>query len=109
MNSALVAVKLLHTGAWAFFAGCVLALPFAAVARQWSWVLGLSGMVLLECLILAVNGGSCPLTAWAARYTDNRSPNFDIYLPAWLARHNKFIFGTIFAFGELLAVWWWFR
>jgi hypothetical protein len=28
----------------------------------------------------------CPLTGIAARYTDDRRDNFDIYLPPWLAR-----------------------
>jgi hypothetical protein len=32
----------------------------------------------------------------AARYTDDRRDNFDIYLPLWLARHNKLIFGWLF-------------
>ncbi|MBB1092471.1 hypothetical protein HUU61_14375 [Rhodopseudomonas palustris] len=44
----------------------------------------------------------CPLTAVAARYTDERADNFDIYLPIWLARHNRLIFGTLFAATQLL-------
>jgi hypothetical protein len=44
----------------------------------------------------------------AARYTEQRSANFDIYLPLWLARHNKTIFGALFVAGGLfvLTVWW---
>jgi hypothetical protein len=37
----------------------------------------------------------------------DRADNFDIFLPEWLARHNKLVFGTIFALGELLLVWPW--
>jgi hypothetical protein len=36
------------------------------------------------------------LTAVAARYTSNRADNFDIFLPVWLARYNKAIFGLLF-------------
>jgi hypothetical protein len=36
----------------------------------------------------------------AARYTDDRSDNFDIYLPLWLARHNQMIFGSLFLLGS---------
>ena len=43
--------------------------------------------------MLAVNHMRCPLTDLAARYTVNREDNYDIYLPPWLARHNKQIFG----------------
>ncbi len=45
----------------------------------------------------------------ASRSTDDRRDNFDIYLPLWLARHNKVIFGTLFAAGLVFtaALWWW--
>ena len=33
-----------------------------------------------------------------------RLAGFDIYLPLWLARHNKTIFGTLFAVGELFVL-----
>jgi hypothetical protein len=53
------------------------------------------------------NHGRCPLTDVARRYTDERTDNFDIYLPLWLARYNKAIFGTLFLLFELyvLALW----
>jgi len=40
----------------------------------------------------------------AARYTDDRRANFDIYLPEWLARYNKEIFGPLYLAGVLLLV-----
>jgi hypothetical protein len=104
----LIGIKLLHTAAWAFLAGCVLLIPFAGVTRNFRGAAILSGIVLLECAILAVNGGRCPLTNVAARYTEDRRENFDIYLPLWLARYNKQIFGTIFVLSELLVLALWF-
>ena len=53
--------------------------------------------------MLAVNGGRCPLSDLAARFTDDRAPRFDIYLPHWLAERNKVIFGMLFIAGELVA------
>jgi hypothetical protein len=44
------------------------------------------------------------LTGLAARYTEERAANFDIYLPLWLARRNKSIFGTLFVAGALFVV-----
>jgi len=37
--------------------------------------------------------------------------NFDIYLPLWLARRNKVVFGALYAFGLLTvaARWVWDR
>jgi hypothetical protein len=40
----------------------------------------------------------------AERYTANRSDNFDIFLPVWLARNNKLIFGSLFAVSEVLLL-----
>ncbi len=102
-----VAIKLAHTVIWAFFAGCIVLVPVAGLMRRFDWVAMLTGLVLLECLVLAFNRGRCPLTDWAARYTDERSPNFDIYLPRWLAEYNKTIFGTLFVCGELVVLWRW--
>ncbi len=104
----LVWIKLLHTVIWLFFAGCIVAIPLAGVRCQFRWAAGLTGLVLVECAVLAVNRGRCPLTDLAARYTEERTDNFDIYLPLWLARRNKSIFGTLFAFGVLFVLgrWW---
>jgi hypothetical protein len=104
---ALVAVKLLHTAIWALMAACVLAIPVFGWARRFDWALGASALVLGECAVLAMNRGRCPLTGVAARYTDNRAENFDIYLPRWLARYNKQIFGTLFIAGEVIVIWTW--
>jgi hypothetical protein len=98
-------IKLLHTVVWALFAGAVLAIPVAGVLGRFRWVLGLSILVLVEVLVLAVNQMRCPLTGVAERYTEDRSDNFDIYLPVWLARYNKLIFGSLFLAGELFVLW----
>ena len=47
------------------------------------------------------------MTGVAARYTNDRRDNFDIYLPLWLARYNKQIFGALYLAGILytLIVW----
>jgi hypothetical protein len=64
-------------------------------------------IILAECGVLASNEGSCPLTSFAAQFTTERADNFDIYLPNWLARHNKLIFGTLFIVNELFVLWCW--
>jgi hypothetical protein len=96
---ALRRVKLLHTAVWAFFASCVLGIPLAAAsgALRLAWILVV--IVSVEVVVLLLNGLRCPLTAVAARYTPDRQDNFDIYLPLWLARYNKWIFGAIYLVG----------
>ena len=56
-----------------------------------------------EVGVLLLNRMRCPLTTIAARYTDDRADNFDIFLPRWLARHNQRIFGTLFAGSQTAA------
>jgi len=102
-------IKMLHTGIWAVMAGSIVAVPVAAWFSMFRLSLGLTILILGECLVLAVNGGRCPLTDIAARYTDDRADNFDIYLPQWLARHNKRIFGFLFFAGEIILLWQWVR
>jgi hypothetical protein len=102
-------IKLLHTVIWAIMAASIVALPGAAWFAHFRLALGLTLLVLGECLVLAVNGGRCPLTDAAARCTEERAANFDIYLPLWLARYNKQIFGFLFAVGELVLLWRWVR
>jgi hypothetical protein len=106
---ALVAIKTLHTAIWALLVCSILALPFVAWMRHFDWALMLTALVLFECGVLAINGGRCPLTDLAARWTSERTPSFDIYLPDWLARHNKAIFGTLFVVNELIVYWEWLR
>jgi hypothetical protein len=106
-NKPLIAIKLLHTLVWALMAGCIVAIPIIAFTWHLGWAAILSAVVLMECAVLAGNRGRCPLTDWAGRYTDHRSDNFDIYLPNWLARHNKLIFGSLFVLDELILLWRW--
>lgn len=102
-------VKIIHTLAWAFFASCVVLIPVAAAFGRLDLAAVLIGCVAVETLILLVNGMRCPLTDVAARYTTDRQPNFDIYLPVWLARYNKEIFGTLYMVGIVWAVIAWVR
>lgn len=101
-------IKLVHTVIWAFFAACILAMPLFAYAGNVSVALGLAAVVALEVMVLVVNRRRCPLTGVAARYTDQRQDNFDIYLPLWLARYNKLIFGALYVVGVLYTMveWW---
>ena len=105
--AALRTVKLLHTVAWAFFAGCILLVPLAAWQRRFDVALVLIMIVTVEVAVLVWNRFKCPLTDVAARYTDDRRDNFDIYLPLWLARYNKHIFGSLFAAGILFTLIQW--
>ncbi len=89
-------VKLLHTLIWVFFNVVIFYLLYAVIADKidkWVWIC--IGLIVLEGIILAVFKKMCPVTLIARKYSDSNKDNFDIYLPNWLARHNKLIYTII--------------
>lgn len=89
-------IKAVHTVIWAVLSAVIFYLLYAVITGrldQWFWW-GL-GLVGLEVLTLLVFGMSCPLTVLARRLSGSQRANFDIFLPEWLARHNKAICSVI--------------
>ena len=101
----LTAIKIVHTVVWAFLVAVILAIPVMAWQKRPTAVVVLTAIMLAEVAVLLACGWRCPLTILAERYTDDRRANFDIYLPLWLAAHNKQLFGSIFAAGVVFAIW----
>lgn len=70
-QSVLAAIKQpLHTAAWFYLAGCIAAIPYAGAGRHFRLPHALTGLVLIECAIVALNRSRCPLTDLAGRSTD---------------------------------------
>lgn len=100
-------IKAAHTLAWVVFASAIVLIPEVALRGHRSTALWLVGAVTGECLVVGLNRMRCPLTDVAERFTPDRRANFDIYLPVWLARHNKTIFGAWFAADLILLAFLW--
>ena len=100
-------IRMGHTIAWAIFALSIVAIPVVTFVGRIQTAFWLSLLVWGEVIILLANRFRCPLTGVAMRYTKDRSDNFDIFLPRWLAKHNKLIFGSLFAIGEIFLLWRW--
>ncbi len=92
-------IKAIHTLVWAIFAVSICLIPVVAKEGRFVAAWALIGFVFVEVLVLVANRMRCPLTDVAGRYTPDRQANFDIYLPLWLARHNKALFGTLYVVG----------
>ena len=109
-TSALIRIKLLHTLIWAIFAGLIFFVLYCGLSGHLTrWTGWAIAFIFGEVLTLVLFQWRCPLTLVARRYTDEKRDNFDIYLPIWLARHNKLIFGTLFVLALALVAWryWW--
>ncbi|HEX4957901.1 MAG TPA: hypothetical protein VFV46_06965 [Lacibacter sp.] len=101
----LILIKLLHTIIWVFFNVVLFYLLYAVITNRidhWVWIC--IGLVVLEIITLLVFKWFCPLTVWARKYSDSSRHNFDIYLPEWLAKHNKLIYGVMFSLSLLILL-----
>ncbi|MGA9061713.1 MAG: hypothetical protein WB341_08620 [Terracidiphilus sp.] len=103
----LIATKVLHTVVWVVQGGGILSLPFLAWRGAFGWAAMITVFLLSHAAVLRLNERRCPLTDVAARYTTDRSPNFDAYVPIWLARHNLAIFAPLFVVNELIVLVFW--
>lgn len=91
-------VKSIHTLIWLVMTGATILLFRAVLLQSFDLLFYISlGLILAEIIVLTINGWVSPLTPLAARYTDNQSDNFDIYLPGFMARYNKQIYSVILA------------
>ncbi len=95
----LTLIRTVHTIVWALFVACILGIFVFAHRGRFGVAWILVAIVLVEVAILVLNRMRCPLTPIAARYTEDRAENFDIYLPRWIAKHNKAVFGTLYVAG----------
>jgi hypothetical protein len=95
-NVKLEFIKIIHTIIWVFFNIVIFYLLYAVVVnkidnRVWICI----GLLTVEGIVLLVFKNVCPVTLLARKFSDSQKDNFDIYLPNWLARHNKKIYTVI--------------
>lgn len=105
-SSKLLFIKTFHTLIWALFVTVIFLILYSGVTdtvNSYTWI-GI-GLIIGEGLVLLLFRMSCPLTVLARKYSDSQKDNFDIFLPNWLARHNKVIFTSIFVAGLILVVY----
>jgi len=105
MNRQLVAVKLIHTIIWVILSSAIFYILYSGLFNRitiYTWIA--MGMIVVEGAILMAFKWSCPLTVVARRYSDSTDNNFDIYLPEWLAKHNKTIFTSIYLIAVVLVI-----
>lgn len=107
MNSQekLVWIKILHTLIWLFFNVVIFYLLYAVIVNKidkWVWIC--IGLIVAEGMVLLVFKNVCPVTIAARKYSESEAANFDIYLPAWLARNNKLIYTTIVVIAIVILI-----
>jgi len=105
VNHKLWLIKMLHTVVWLFFVCIIFYVVYCGIVgdiNKYTWFA--IGLVILEGVVLIIFKMFCPITIIARKYSDSTKDNFDIFLPEWLAKHNKTIFTTIFLISLILVL-----
>jgi hypothetical protein len=104
-RSVLIAIKSVHTAAFAIIATSILTVLADGLAARPSRRTGLAaGISLAECAVYVGNGLVCPLTPLAERYGARSGTVTDIFLPGWFARRLPLIGSVVLAMGLALNV-----
>ena len=99
-------IKFTHTIIWGIFVAAILYVCYVGIFNKVTGLVWFCiAAVLFEGIVLLINKWKCPFTILGYKYTDNHPVGFDIYLPAWLAKHNKTIFSSLFTIGLVLVLW----
>jgi hypothetical protein len=102
----LILIKLLHTIIWLFYVIVILYALYATIIdRIDAYFFIAVCLVILEGIILILNGWNCPITLISQKYSRNITVGFDIFIPIWLAKHNKTIFMAIFLLSIIIAIY----
>jgi len=105
-NTKLTQIKLAHTAIWFMFVLAILYILYAGIFDKINALVWLCiGAVVIEGIVLLIFNGKCPFTIAGYKYAVNPQVGFDIFLPLWLAKHNKIIFSTLFIIGLALVAW----
>lgn len=105
-NTKLLIIKLTHTVIWVFFVAVIFYVLYSGIAdtvNRYTWI-GIA-LVIGEGFTLLIFKMFCPLTLIARKFSDSEKDNFDIFLPNWLAKHNKVIFTSIFIIAVLIVLY----
>ena len=105
MSFTLFQIKLVHTIIFWILSLCVAYTLFSGLAGHtttWTWIA--ASLIVVEGVVLAASGWTCPLTALAERAGAVRGSVADLFLPKWLADRIFPVCGTAYFVGVVLLL-----
>jgi hypothetical protein len=103
LNVTIVQIKFVHTVVFWMLSLCVVYALLSGLTDRitaWTWIA--VGLVMLESIVLAAFGWTCPLTLLAERQGAARGSVADIFLPKWFADRIFPICGSTYVFALIL-------
>lgn len=105
IKNKLCLLKVTHTLIWLIYVFIIGYILYAGILNKISvYLFAAIAAVIFEGLVLLFFGWRCPLTILGYKYSESREVGFDIFLPKWLAKNNKAIFGTAFGAGVFITI-----
>jgi hypothetical protein len=98
-------IKVVHTLIFWILSACVIYALFSGITggiTTWTWIA--VGLLLVESVVLAAFGGTCPLTILAERRGALRGSVTDIFLPKWFADRIFPICGSLYVLAIVLII-----
>jgi hypothetical protein len=110
-RSALLAIKAVHTAAFALIAGCILLFTWDAIVRRPGHrSIVTSGIAFTEVLVYASNNQVCPLTPLAEELGAESGTVSDLFLPEPISRRIPVLGGSALLVGLAFHLFgWWDR
>jgi hypothetical protein len=96
-------IKLVHTIIYLLMSGLLLGFLYEVIADRITLMTWLAvGVLLIEGIVLMVNGWHCPLETYGKGIGAIRADEADIYLPKWFANQIFPVSSSLFAFALVL-------
>jgi len=84
----ILAIKIFHTAVFFLLSGCILYILYCGITNRYTRsTTGAILLVILERLLLVLNGWQCPLTTLAQKLGAAQPDVASLFLPRWLADH----------------------
>lgn len=106
---ALLAIKAIHTAAFAVIGGAILLFTWDGLTRRRGRRARVAAAIgIAESIVFASNNLVCPLTPLAEELGAERGSVTDIYLPDWISERVPLVGGSTLALGLVLhgTAWW---
>ena len=104
-KSSILFLKTAHSLIWAVMASAIFYILYSGISGDINSITYLCiGLLFVEVAVLLLNNWVCPFTNMAKESKHDWKDGDDIFLPKWLAIHNKEIFGTLFILGLALVL-----
>jgi hypothetical protein len=102
----IIHIKIIHTIIWFVMAASTFYILYCGLTNTLNKTLFIAvSLLILETIVLISNRWACPLTIVAKKGKPDWKDGDDIFLPQWLAIHNKLIFGSILIVGLVLVLY----